>query len=67
MRGALLMNKDIFVKLEQIEKKLQRQDKKINKNEDEVKVVIETLKKLVGAANQPRPVIGFRRQNEQNV
>ena len=65
MRGALIMSKDIFLKLEQLEKRMMYQDKKIDKNEDDVRVIIETLKKLVGTAKERRPVVGFRRQEEK--
>jgi len=65
MRGALMMNKDIFLRLEQLEKRIMHQDKKINKNEEDVRVIIETLKKLINTAKEPRPVIGFRRRSEE--
>jgi len=65
MRGALIMSKDIFLKLEQLEKRMMYQDKKIDKNEDDVRVIIETLKKLVGTAKERRPIVGFRRQEEK--
>jgi len=53
------------LKLEQLEKRMMYQDKKIDKNEDDVRVIIETLKKLVGTAKERRPVVGFRRQEEK--
>ena len=65
MRAALMMNKDIFLRLEQLEKRMMHQDKKVNKNEEEVRVIIETLKKLINTAKEPRPVIGFRRRSEE--
>jgi hypothetical protein len=64
MRGSLMMSKDIFLKLEQLEKRMMHQDKKISKNEGDVRVIIETLKKLVSTAKESRPVVGFRRQHE---
>jgi hypothetical protein len=67
MRGVLLMNKDIFLKLEQLEKSMIQQGGRVEKNEEDIRVIIETLKKLIDIPKAPRPVIGFRRQNEGNV
>jgi len=66
MRGVQLMNKDIFLKLEELERRMMNHDKKADKNEEDIRAIIETLKNLIDAPKESRPVIGFRRRNERN-
>ena len=67
MREVLLTQKDILVKLEQVEKKLLRQDIKMNKYEEDIQLIFETLKELLNPpAGEPRQRIGFRRSNEED-
>jgi phage regulator Rha-like protein len=66
MRQLLLTHKDILVKLEQVEKQLLKQDIKIEKHEEEIQVIFQTLKELINPPQEPRPRIGFRRKDEQD-
>ena len=66
MRQLLLTHKDILVKLEQVEKQLLKQDIKIDKHEEEIQVIFQTLKELINPPQEPRPRIGFRRKDEQD-
>jgi hypothetical protein len=64
MRGALLMGKDILLKLEKLERRMVHQDGKVQKNMDDIQFIFETLKKLISRPQEPRHRVGFRRQNE---
>jgi len=66
MRQILLTHKDIMIKLEQVEKQLLKQDTKIDKHEQEIQLIFETLKELINPPQEPRPRIGFRRKDEQD-
>lgn len=66
MREVLLTHKDILVKLEQVEKKLLRQDMKMNKYEEDIQLIFETLKELLNPPAEPRQRIGFRRSTEED-
>ncbi len=58
MREFLLTNQEILVKLEQLERKVDGHDEKIQ-------VIFAYLKKLLNPPVEPRPRIGFRRKDEQ--
>jgi hypothetical protein len=59
MREMLLNYKDLFIKLEQLERKLEGHD-------EEIKIVFVYLKKLLPPPEQiDRRRIGFRRSNEE--
>jgi hypothetical protein len=65
MREMLLTHKDILLKLEQAEKKMIRQDGRLNKHDQEIRMVFDALKKLLkSSAKEQRPRVGFRRSNE---
>jgi len=66
MREMLLMHKDILIKLEKIEKKLLKQNGRINKHEADIQLIFETLKELINPPQEPRPRIGFRRTGEED-
>jgi hypothetical protein len=66
MRELLLTHKDILVKLEQVEKELLKQDVKMNKHDEDIQLIFGALKKLLDPPQEPRPRIGFRRNDEQN-
>jgi len=66
MRQILLTHKDIMIKLEQVEKQLLKQDTKIDKHEEEIQVIFQTLKELINPPQEPWPRIGFRRKDEQD-
>ena len=60
MREILFTHKDILLKLEQIERKILRQDGKLKKHEKEMQVVFTALKELLGSKTKPMRKIGFR-------
>lgn len=66
MRELLLTHKDILVKLEQIEKKLLKQDARISKHEEDIQMIFAALKELLNPPQEPRPRVGFRRKDEQD-
>ena len=57
MRELLLTHKDILLKLEQLEKKVVRQD-------DDIKLIFNYLKELLTPPSEPRLQIGFKRKTE---
>ena len=60
MREVLSTNKDILLKLEQLEKKIFDQEHRLNKNEKETQLLFNALKSLVQKQLIPRKKIGFR-------
>jgi hypothetical protein len=66
MRELILTHKDILIKLEQIEKKLIKQDARTDKHEEEIQTIFKALKKLLTPPAEPRPRIGFRRKDEKD-
>ena len=65
MREMLLTHKDILLKLEQIEKKMMKQDGKMKKYENDIRMIFEVLKELLNPPQEPRKRIGFRISNEE--
>lgn len=66
MREFMLTHKDILLKLEQLEKKVIKQDVRVKRSEDDILMVFTTLKQLLNPPQKPRPRIGFRRANEKD-
>jgi phage regulator Rha-like protein len=64
MRGALMMSKDIFLKLEQLENRMKQQEERTGRQEKDMLAVVEALKQLIGP-REHRPVVGFRRPDER--
>jgi ORF6N domain len=60
MRELLLTNKDILLKLEQVEKKMIQQDGKMNQYDTNIQLIFEALKKLLNPPQEPRLRIGFK-------
>jgi hypothetical protein len=58
MRELLMTNQEILLKLEQLERKVDGHDEKIQ-------VIFAYLKKLLNPPAEPGPRIGFRRKDEQ--
>jgi hypothetical protein len=58
MREMLSAHKDILLKLEQIERKVTGHD-------ENIQLIFGYLKQLLNPPQEPRPRIGFRRQNEK--
>jgi hypothetical protein len=59
MKQALLDNKEIWLKIEKIEKA-------IVKNDEEVKTIFKVLKKLLLQEDKPRNVVGFKIPKTKN-
>jgi hypothetical protein len=59
MRELLMTNKEILLKLEQLERKMDVHD-------DDIQIIFQCLKQPLNSPEEPRPRIGFRRKDEQN-
>ncbi len=60
MRELLSSNKDILLKMEQLEKNMMRQDGKLKKNEEDVQIIFKALKQLIHPPQPPKERIGFK-------
>ena len=60
MRELLLTNNDILLKMEQLEKKMIKQDGKMKQYEKDIQLIFEALKKLLNPPQEPRLRIGFK-------
>ena len=60
MRELLLDNKDILLKLEQLERKVSKQDIKVNKHEREMEMIFSAIKELLNPTTTKREPIGFK-------
>lgn len=60
IRETILTNKDVLLKMEQLEKKILRQDEKANKHEQEIQVIFNALKQLLNPPKESRRSIGFK-------
>jgi phage regulator Rha-like protein len=60
MRELLLTNKDILLKMEQVEKKIMQQDGKMKQYDKDIQLIFEALKKLLNPPQEPRKRIGFK-------
>lgn len=58
MREMLSTHKDILLQLQKMEKKLTSHD-------EDIQLIFEYLKRLLTAPKEPRPVVGFKRNNQQ--
>lgn len=64
IREVLLTHKDVLLKMEQLEKKMLRQDEKTNKHEEEIQLIFNALKELLNQPPEPMRKIGFKHANE---
>jgi phage regulator Rha-like protein len=64
MREMFLTQKDMMIKLEQVEKNLMQQGIGIKKNEADIQAIFKALKELLVSPEDIRPRVGFRRSNE---
>ena len=66
LKEMIMDQKDILLKLDQLEKKLMKQDKKYSKLETDILIIFNTLKQLINPSNPPREKIGYRiKQDEE--
>lgn len=66
MREMLLTHNDILIKLEQMEKKTIKQGGKLQKHDQDIRLIFEYLKELLNPPQEPRPRVGFRRADEKD-
>jgi ORF6N domain len=66
MRELLLIHKDVLIKLEQMEKKIVKQGGKLQKHDQDIRLIFEYLKELLNPPQEPRPRVGFRRAEEKD-
>ena len=66
MGELLLTHKDILLKLEQLERKILKQDNKTKKHELEIQLIFDTLKKLLNHQNPPRKRVGYRLKEDKD-
>ena len=65
MRKSLMDNKDIMLKMEEIEKKFLQHDRKIKSFELEIQLIFQALKKLLDPAKPEREKIGFKNKKDE--
>ena len=58
MREALMGHKEILLKLDQMERK-------VNKHDDDIRLIFNYIKKLLSTPKPPRNPIGFKRKDEE--
>ena len=66
MRELLLTHKEILIKLERMEKKMIKQGGKLQKHDQDIRLIFEYLKELLSPPVEPRPRVGFRRADEKD-
>jgi hypothetical protein len=64
MREMFLTQRDMMIKLEQVEKNLMQQGAGIKKNEEDIQAIFKVLKELLEPSDDSRPRVGFRRAGE---
>ena len=65
MKELLLTHKDIILKIEQLEKKLMKQDRKNKKYDEQMQLLFAYLKELLPKQNESMRRIGYRRKDEE--
>jgi hypothetical protein len=65
LREVLLTNKDILLKLEQLEKQVMKHDGKITKHDGDIQLIFTYLKQLINPPQTARKRIGFKLKNEE--
>ncbi|MBK7668461.1 MAG: ORF6N domain-containing protein [Sphingobacteriaceae bacterium] len=61
IRSMLLTHKDILLKLEQVERKILKQDEKNEKFEKEIQIIFKALKQLLNPPQPEREKIGYKK------
>lgn len=65
LREMLLTHKDIFIKLEQLEKRILKQDEHLKSHQEEIELIFNALKQLLSPPQEPRTAIGFKPKGEE--
>ena len=60
MRALILSNKEILLKLEQLEKNMIKNDAGMKKHDEDIQIIFKVLKQLINPPLQPRTRIGFK-------
>jgi len=60
MREVLLTNKDVLLKLEELERKMLFHHESTNKHEEEIQTIFEALKQLLNPSQEQSRIIGFK-------
>ncbi len=60
MRALILSNKEILLKLEQVEKNMIKNEVGMKKHDEDIQVIFKVLKQLVNPPHPPRTRIGFK-------
>ncbi len=63
LRELLATHKDLAKRLEAVESQLKRHDAKFNKQTKEIKVVLETIYRLMESPEEPKRITGFLPNN----
>ncbi len=63
LREIIVSNKDILLRIEQLEKRMLGNEHKASKQEDEIQVIFKALKQLLNPPIEPRQKIGFEIKN----
>lgn len=64
LREMFLTNKDILLKLEQIENKVLQQGQQSERQENDIQLIFSALKELLNPPLEPRKPIGFEVNGE---
>jgi phage regulator Rha-like protein len=64
MREVLISQKDIFLKLEKLEKKIMEQNELTGRHEEKIQKIFAALKRLTMVEYGPRKKVGYKRKNE---
>ena len=60
MRALILNNREILLKLEQLEKNMIKNDAGMKKHDEDIQIIFKVLKQLINPPLQPRTRIGFK-------
>jgi hypothetical protein len=60
IRETLVSNKDLLLKMEQLEKKVIIDGQKTSKHEEDIQLIFNALKQLLNQPQEPRVPIGFK-------
>lgn len=60
MREMLANQKDLILKIEQLEKNMMKQNQKNQKYDEDIDMIFNALKQLLHQKNEPRKRIGFK-------
>jgi hypothetical protein len=65
IRETLLSNKEVLLKMEQLEKKVLEQGQKAHKQEEEIQIIFNALKQLLNTPNTQRTKVGYKSTKQE--